>query len=54
MGANTLIGNDVYDHNDEELGEIKEIILSILSGKVTNLHRKIGKLHLRPCGSIRR
>lgn len=34
MGANTLIGNDVYDHNDENLGEIKEIMLGISDGKV--------------------
>jgi sporulation protein YlmC with PRC-barrel domain len=34
MGANTLIGNDVYDHNDEDLGEIKEIMLGMHSGKV--------------------
>jgi len=34
MGANTLIGNDVYDHNDEDLGEIKEIMLAMSSGKV--------------------
>jgi hypothetical protein len=33
MGANTLIGNDVYDHNDEELGEIKEIMLGMLTAK---------------------
>jgi len=34
MGANTLIGNDVYDRNDEDLGEIKEIMLGMSSGKV--------------------
>lgn len=34
MGANTLIGNDVYNHNDEDLGEIKEIMLGMNSGKV--------------------
>ena len=34
MGANTLIGNDVYNHNDEDLGEIKEIMLGMRSGKV--------------------
>lgn len=34
MGANTLIGNDVFNHNDEDLGEIKEIMLAMRSGKV--------------------
>lgn len=34
MGANTLIGSDVYSQNDEDLGDIKEIMLDISSGKV--------------------
>lgn len=34
MGANTLIGNDVYNHKDEDLGDIKEIMLHVRSGKV--------------------
>ena len=34
MGANTLIGNDVYNHKDEDLGDIKEIMLDMRSGKV--------------------
>ena len=34
MGANTLIGNDVYNQNDEDLGDIKEIMLDTSSGKV--------------------
>ena len=34
MGADTLIGNDVYNHKDEDLGDIKEILLDINSGKV--------------------
>lgn len=34
MGANTLIGNDVYSQNDEDLGDIKEIMLDTDSGKV--------------------
>lgn len=34
MGADTLIGNDVYNHNNEALGEIKEIMLDMSSGKV--------------------
>ncbi len=34
MGANTLIGNDVFNHKDEELGDIKEIMLDMYSGNV--------------------
>jgi len=34
MGADTLIGNDVYNHKNEDLGDIKEIMLDMRSGKV--------------------
>jgi len=34
MGAGTLIGNNVYNHKNEDLGDIKEIMLDTLSGKV--------------------
>jgi sporulation protein YlmC with PRC-barrel domain len=34
MGANTLIGNDVYSQNEEDLGDIKEIMLDTSTGKV--------------------
>ena len=34
MGADTLVGNDVYNHKDEDLGDIKEIMLDMRSGKV--------------------
>lgn len=34
MGANTLIGNDVYNQKDEDLGDIKEIMLDVRSGRV--------------------
>ncbi|AEM48222.1 PRC-barrel domain protein [Acidithiobacillus ferrivorans SS3] len=34
MGANTLIGNDVYNQREEDLGSIKEIMLDMRSGKV--------------------
>ena len=34
MGADTLIGNDVYNHKDEDLGDIKEIMLDMSSGQV--------------------
>ncbi|CAM5362922.1 PRC-barrel domain-containing protein [Eoetvoesiella caeni] len=34
MGADTLIGNDVYNAADEKLGDIKEIMLDMSTGKV--------------------
>lgn len=34
MGADTLIGDDVYNHNDEELGDIKEIMLDMRTGQI--------------------
>lgn len=34
MGANTLIGNDVYNRKEEELGNIKEIMLDTHSGNI--------------------
>ncbi|NDP48128.1 MAG: PRC-barrel domain containing protein [Sulfuriferula multivorans] len=34
MGADTLVGNDVYNHKEEDLGDIKEIILDMRTGKV--------------------
>jgi sporulation protein YlmC with PRC-barrel domain len=34
MGAYTLIGNDVYNQQDEDLGDIKEIMLDMRSGQV--------------------
>lgn len=35
MGADTLIGNDVYNHKEESLGDIKEIMLDVGTGKVS-------------------
>lgn len=35
MGANTLVGNDVYNHKEESLGDIKEIMLDVGSGNVS-------------------
>lgn len=35
MGANTLIGNEVYNQQDENLGDIKEIMLHVRSGRVS-------------------
>jgi sporulation protein YlmC with PRC-barrel domain len=34
MGADTLMGNDVYNHKEEDLGDIKEIMLDMRSGKI--------------------
>ena len=35
MGADTLLGNDVYNHKDEDLGDIKEIMLDMPTGRVS-------------------
>jgi sporulation protein YlmC with PRC-barrel domain len=35
MGADTLNGNDVYNHKDEDLGDIKEIMLNMRTGRVS-------------------
>lgn len=35
MGADTLIGNSVYNHQDESLGDIKEIMLDMRSGQIS-------------------
>jgi hypothetical protein len=34
MGADTLLGNDVYNLQDEDLGDIKEIMIDMSSGKI--------------------
>ncbi|WP_332750927.1 PRC-barrel domain-containing protein [Hydrogenophaga sp.] len=34
MGASTLIGNDVFNDRDEDLGEIREIMLDMHTGQV--------------------
>lgn len=34
MGANTLTGNDVYNNSNEDLGDIKEIMIDVVSGKI--------------------
>jgi sporulation protein YlmC with PRC-barrel domain len=34
MGAHTLLGEDVYNHKDEDLGDIKEIMLDMRTGRI--------------------
>lgn len=34
MGANTLLGNDVYNHQDEDLGDIKEFMIDMTTGRI--------------------
>lgn len=34
MGADTLVGNDVYNKKSEDLGDIKEIMLDMRSGRI--------------------
>jgi len=35
MGAETLVGNDVYNKQSEDLGDIKEIMLDMRTGRVS-------------------
>src|SRR6202020_2719366 len=35
MGADTLIGNDVYNAANENLGSIKELMIEMSSGKIS-------------------
>ena len=34
MGADTLLGNDVYNNDGEDLGDIKELMIDMASGEV--------------------
>ena len=34
MGADTLLGNDVYNKDGQDLGDIKEFMIDMKSGKV--------------------
>jgi sporulation protein YlmC with PRC-barrel domain len=34
MGADTLMGNDVYNQDGEDLGDIKEFMIDMASGRV--------------------
>jgi sporulation protein YlmC with PRC-barrel domain len=34
MGANTLLGNDVYNKDGEDLGDIKEFMIDMTSGRI--------------------
>lgn len=35
MGADTLMGNDVFNSQDEDLGDIKEIMLDVAAGRIS-------------------
>ena len=37
MGAHTLLGEDVYNTKDEDLGDIKEIMLDMRSGRISHV-----------------
>ena len=34
MGAHTLLGEDVYNTNNEDLGDIREIMIDMRSGRI--------------------
>ncbi len=35
MGADTLMGNDVYNSQGEDLGDVKEFMIDMASGRIT-------------------
>jgi len=35
MGADTLMGNEAYNRQDEDLGDIKEIMLNVADGRIS-------------------
>lgn len=35
MGASTLMGNDVYNCQNEDLGDIKEIMVDVIAGRIS-------------------
>jgi sporulation protein YlmC with PRC-barrel domain len=60
MGADTLIGNDVYNPKGEDLGDIKELMLDVSSGQVSYAVLSFGgflgmgeKLFAVPWGALR-
>ena len=48
MGANTLLGNDVYNAEGEDLGDIKEFMLDMASGRVKTRARGVHKFYGTP------
>ncbi len=44
MGADTLMGNDVYNRQDEDLGDIKEIMLDVAAGRISHAVLSYGGL----------
>lgn len=60
MGADTLLGNDVYNSAGEDLGNIEEIMIEMASGKVAYAVLSFGgvlgigdKLFAVPWGALR-
>lgn len=41
MGADTLMGNDVYNRQNEDLGDIKEIMLDVPAGRILGVGEKL-------------
>ena len=44
MGADTMMGNDVYNRQDEDLGDIKEIMLDVAAGRISHAVLSYGGL----------
>jgi hypothetical protein len=42
MGIDTFIGDNIYNHKDEELGDIKEIMLDVNNGSIAYTVLSVG------------
>ena len=42
MGTDTFIGDNIYNHKDEELGDIKEIMLDVNNGRIAYAVLSVG------------
>ena len=42
MGTDTFIGDNIYNHKDKELGDIKEIMLDVNNGRIAYAVLSVG------------
>ena len=60
-GTDTFIGDNIYNHKDEELGDIKEIMLDVNNGRIAYAVLSVGgflgiianKLFTVPWGALK-
>ena len=54
MGADTLLGNDVYNAADENLGTIKEFMIDMQSGRISLRSAVVRRLSWNGRSALRR